>query len=72
MAYSHTLVVHTLVFGKLSQTCKKRPPFKNLVSLTPQAGTNLQKRKYRVLNEKVQVYEEKTDLHSLRALANLS
>ena len=34
------------------------------------------KKKYRVLNEKVQnnmhVYEEKTDLHFFRAMANLS
>ena len=35
-----------------------------------------EKKKYRVLNEKVQnfmqVYEEKTDLHFFRAMANLS
>ena len=42
----------------------------------PRVSTNLQKKKYRVLNEKAQnimhVYEEKTDLHFFRAMANLS
>ena len=56
---------------------KKMLPSKNLFSITPRVGTNLQKKKkYWVPNEKVQnimhVYEEKTNLHFFRAVANLS